>query len=117
MLTRTRWQDWITALLGVALFVSPFVLGDTSQTAAAWTAWVGGVLLFVFGGGMLLARRERNFEYLPLVLGILLFIAPWVLGFSGVTAMAWSAWIIGVLAFVAAVSALVPMANRSAMTQ
>ena len=44
-----RWQDWINALLGVVLFITPFVFGDTSQTAAAWTAYVGGVLLFVFG--------------------------------------------------------------------
>ena len=102
-----RWQDWITAALGVVLFITPFVFGDTSQTAAAWTAYVGGVLLFVFGGGSLLLRLNANVEYLPLIVGILLFLAPWILGFSNTTAMAWSAWVIGVLAFVNAGSVLV----------
>ena len=102
-----RWQDWINALLGVVLFITPFVFGDTSQTAAAWTAYVGGVLLFVFGAGSLLFRWNPTIEYLPLIAGVLLFLAPWVLGFSGITAMAWSAWVIGVLAFVNAGSVLV----------
>jgi VIT1/CCC1 family predicted Fe2+/Mn2+ transporter len=102
-----RWQDWINALLGVVLFITPFVFGDTSQTAAAWTAYVGGVLLFVFGAGSLLFRWNPTIEYLPLIEGVLLFLAPWVLGFSGITAMAWSAWVIGVLAFVNAGSVLV----------
>ncbi|MEA2636876.1 MAG: hypothetical protein QOH92_3643 [Chloroflexota bacterium] len=25
---KTRWQDWITAALGVILFITPFVFGD-----------------------------------------------------------------------------------------
>jgi hypothetical protein len=31
---------------------------------------------------------------------VLVFIAPWALGFIGVTAMAWSAWVAGILAVV-----------------
>ena len=58
-------------------------------------------------------------EYLPLIEGVLLFLAPWVLGFSGIRAMAWSAWLIGVLVFISAGSALVAGGNltgRSAAT-
>ena len=51
-----RWQDRINAVLGVVLFITPFVFGDTSNTAAAWTAYVGGALLVVFGAGSLLFR-------------------------------------------------------------
>jgi len=114
-----RWQDWLTAILGVILFITPFVFGDTSHTAAAWTAYVGGALLFVLGGGSLLFRWNTNVEYLPLIVGVLVFLAPWVLGFSGITAMAWSAWVIGVLAFISAGSALLMSGNmmgRSAAT-
>jgi hypothetical protein len=50
-------------------------------------------------------------EYLPLIEGVLLFLAPWVLGFSGVTAMAWSAWVIGILAFINAGSVFVDRAG------
>jgi len=54
----------LTAILGVILFITPFVFGDTSQTAAAWTAYVGGALLFVLGGGSLLFRWNPTVEYL-----------------------------------------------------
>lgn len=30
-----RWQDYFTMLLGVVMFVTPFVFGNTSQTTAA----------------------------------------------------------------------------------
>jgi VIT1/CCC1 family predicted Fe2+/Mn2+ transporter len=106
-----RWQDLINAILGVILFITPFVFGDTSQTAAAWTAYVGGALLFAFGLGSLLFRWDDTVEYLPLIEGILLFLAPWVLGFSGVRAMAWSAWLIGALVVISAGSALVAGGN------
>jgi hypothetical protein len=43
--------------------------------------------------------------------GVLLFLAPWVLGFSGVTAMALSAWVIGILAFINAGSVFVDRAG------
>jgi VIT1/CCC1 family predicted Fe2+/Mn2+ transporter len=114
-----RWQDWITAILGVILFITPFVFGDMSQTAAAWTAYVGGALLFMLGGGSLLFRWNPTVEYLPLIVGVLVFLAPWVLGFSAISAMAWSAWVIGVLAFISAGSALLMGGNlmgRSAAT-
>jgi SPW repeat len=107
MALETRWQDGVTAVLGAILFIAPFAFGDTSQAAAAWTAWTAGALLFVLGGAMLLAPRVRTSEYLPLILGALLFLAPWVLGFSGLAVMARSSWIIGVLAFLTAGSTLV----------
>lgn len=77
------------------------------QTAAPWTAYIGGALLFVFGGGSLLFRLNSNVEYLPLIEGVLLFLAPWVLGFSSVSAMAWTTWVIGVLAVISAGTVLV----------
>src|SRR5260370_36734881 len=44
-----RWQDYGTVVLGVLAFASPFFFGDTSQTTAAWTAYIGGVLLGLSG--------------------------------------------------------------------
>jgi VIT1/CCC1 family predicted Fe2+/Mn2+ transporter len=108
---KTRWQDWITAALGVILFITPFVFGDTSQPAAALTAYIGGVLLLIFGAASPLFRLSRTVEYLPLIEGVLLFLAPWVLGFTGVTAIAWSAWVVGVLAFINAGSVFVDRAG------
>jgi hypothetical protein len=39
-------------------------------------------------------------------MGVLFFISPWVMGFSDVRAMAWTAWIVGAVTFVVGVADL-----------
>ncbi len=110
-----RWQDYATIIFGVALFVSPFVFGDTSQGTASTTAYILGVLL-VLGGLLAAAMREaNNAEYVPVVLGVITFISPFVFGFTAVTAIAWAAWIVGVLTVANAGSLL--LGNRTNRTQ
>jgi hypothetical protein len=48
------------------------------------------------------------------VLAVILFVSPWVFGFTAVTALAWSAWIIAIVVVLAAGS-LLAMPNRRAM--
>lgn len=102
-----RWQDWTTVVLGVLLFVTPFVFGDTGQGLAAWTAYVGGVLLVLSGILNASLKDVRPTELIPVVLGVLLVLAPWVLGFTAVAAIAWSAWVAGILAILVAGSVMV----------
>jgi len=107
-----RWQDYATIIFGVALFVSPFVFGDTSQGTAATTAYILGVLL-VLGGLLSAATREaNNVEYVPVILGVITFISPFVFGFTAVTAIAWAAWILGILTVISAGSLLVVNRNN-----
>jgi hypothetical protein len=110
MTTWNRWQDYAVMVLGALTFISPFVFGDTSQTTAATTAYAGGVLLVLAGVLGAATRAVRMTEWVPFVLGVLLFVSPWVLGFTGVAAIAWTAWIIGIPVVLAAGSVLV--ANR-----
>jgi uncharacterized membrane protein HdeD (DUF308 family) len=101
-----RWQDYATIIFGVALFVTPLVFGDTSQGTATATAYILGVLL-VLSGLLAAATREANpTEWIPVILGAITFISPFVLGFTAVTAVAWGAYIVGVLAVVNAGSLL-----------
>jgi uncharacterized membrane protein HdeD (DUF308 family) len=93
-----RWQDYATMAIGVLLFVSPFVFHDTGQTAAATSAYVLGALLFLAGLLATALREVGRIEIIPVVLGVVTFLAPWVLGFAAVTAVAWTAWILGILA-------------------
>lgn len=102
-----RWQDWATMVLGVLAFISPFVFQLTSHTTAAWTAYIAGVLLVLSGLLAASSASVRATEWIPVVLGVLFFISPWVLGFAGVAALAWTAWVIGVLAVLVAGSLLV----------
>ena len=112
--TRQRLQDWLTVIVGVLLFIAPFVLGATANQAAAWTAYAGGALLAIAGLWSLIEASAANHfaEWAEIVIGVLVFLAPWVLGFAGLTALAWSAWIAGILAVVLAASVVLNERNR-----
>ena len=101
-----RWQDWASLVLGVLLFITPFVFNGMSIPGAQWAAWIGGVLLVVIGLWDLARPDNQAGEWLSGLVGVLIFISPWVLGFTVLTQMAWSAWIIGVLAVILAASVL-----------
>jgi uncharacterized membrane protein HdeD (DUF308 family) len=101
-----RWQDYATMATGVLLFISPFVFGETSQRTAALSAYVLGVLLFLSGILAAAIREGRGVELVPAVLGVVTFVSPWILGFTGVAAIAWAAWILGIVAVLAAGSLL-----------
>lgn len=101
-----RWQDYVTMATGVLLFLSPFVFGETSQGVAAGGAYVLGVLLLLSGILAAAMPEGRGIEIVPAVIGVVTFLSPWVLGFAGVAALAWSAWVLGIVALLAAGSLL-----------
>jgi uncharacterized membrane protein len=101
-----RWQDWANVVLGVILFITPFIFAATANTAAAYTAYVGGVLLVIVGLFDLANPENQTSQWIEGIVGVLVFISPWVLGFSALTAMAYSAWVIGVLSVVLTASVL-----------
>jgi uncharacterized membrane protein HdeD (DUF308 family) len=55
-----RWQDYATMVFGILLFISPFVLGETSHQKAAPAAYVLGGLLFVSGIVAAATREPRR---------------------------------------------------------
>ena len=70
MRTWTRWQDVGTILLGIVIFATPFIFEATAVTAAAWTAYIVGVLLV--GAGLWSATLEEPMpaiEVAPLAIG------------------------------------------------
>jgi hypothetical protein len=114
MTTWRRWQDWVVVGLGVVLFVTPFVFGETADRVAASTAYTLGVLIALAGLLNAAMMEAGGLELVPAVLAVILFLSPWVFGFTAVTALAWSAWIIAILVLLAAGS-LLAMQNRRAM--
>jgi hypothetical protein len=55
-------------------------------------------------------------EGLMAIMGILFFIAPWVMGFSDMRGMAWTAWVAGVITFAVGVADLgVTRSHRGGM--
>ena len=113
MTTWRRWQDWVVVALGVVLFVTPFVFGQTSETVAASAAYALGVLIVLAGLLNAAMREAGGLELIPAVLAVILFVSPWAFDFTAVTALAYSAWIIAIL-IVIAVGSLFAMQRRPA---
>jgi hypothetical protein len=108
-----RWQDWSVVVLGAIMFVTPFVFGETSQTVAASAAYVLGVLLVLAGLGNAATAKAGGLEIVPAILAVILFVSPWIFGFTAVTALTWSAWIAAILV-VLAIGSLYPITSRRA---
>lgn len=109
-----RWQDWATIVLGLIVLATPFYFNVALGSAVAWTAYAAGVLL-VLGGLWSESTDQPNqvIEAIPLVVGALLFIAPWVVGFTATPTMAWMAWIVGGLSVLNSGAELVIPAQRT----
>jgi hypothetical protein len=87
---------WVTGIMGLALIVAPFVLGYTDNTAALWTSIVLGAV--VLAASLFEAWDKARWEYwVAGAAGVLAVIAPFVLGFSAVTAALWASLILGVI--------------------
>jgi len=104
-----RWQDWVNLILGIWLFIAPWVWHSATATAASATsagpnAWVLGVIVVVMALWALAAPAVQFPEWINALAGIWLFIAPWVLGFARTTASsAWNQWVVGVIVFILAI--------------
>ena len=108
-----RWQDWATIVLGAVILMAPLVFGIEFGTAPAWTAYVLGVAMMV-AGVVSSAMETPNVatEWVPLVLGLVLFVAPWFLGIGTSSTIAWLAWILGGLAVLNSASEIVVLRHE-----
>jgi hypothetical protein len=80
-------MNWVTIVLGVALFLAPFVCGYSGTPWALWTSLILGVVVAVLG-------YARSYKAAA-ILGLIVFVAPWILGFSGVPGALWSCLLLG----------------------
>lgn len=110
MKASTRWQDYAAVVIGIFAALSPLWL-DTN-TGARWSLIVLGVLVAVAGLAHMARPGMAAADYATGVLGVLLFISPWVMNFHTITATAWTAWIVGALAVVVAAVGLPAMSAR-----
>lgn len=90
-----RWQDWAALGIGVLTALSPLVVA--TNMAALWTLIVFGVLIAAAGAWSLAMPGSVASEYVHVVLGVLLFISPWVLAYSTLDGASWVSWVAGVL--------------------
>ncbi len=76
-----RWQDWTIVVLGTWLVFSPLVGIGAIGDVAAINSYLTGTAVAIFGIAAL-ARPQMWEEYIALILGFWLIVAPFVLGFT-----------------------------------
>jgi len=80
-------MKWVTVILGVVLFLAPFVLGYSDDSGALWTSLVLAVVIAILG-------YVEQYKVVALV-GVITFLAPWVIGFDGESGALWSCLLLG----------------------
>jgi VIT1/CCC1 family predicted Fe2+/Mn2+ transporter len=94
----THPQDFIALIVGVYALLSP--LWTTTTSKATTTMVVLGAVTAVLSLIELVRPDMLSIEGLTALMGVLFFISPWVMGFSDMRAMSWTAWAAGVSTFV-----------------
>lgn len=98
MPTSMRWQDAVALLAGAFAALSPLWM-DTSETAT-WTMAVLGACTVLVSAWSMYRPEDEVSEYAQAVLGVLLFISPWVMDFTRLDDLALTAYIAGAIVFV-----------------
>lgn len=93
--------DVVNVILGIGLALSPWLFAYTGETTAAWNAWVVGAAIALVAIGALVAFAQWE-EWVNLILGVWAILAPWLLGFSAITAALYTHMIVGLIVAVLA---------------
>ncbi len=96
----TRWQSWCNLVLGIILFIAPWYSATWDYSRSSWDAWIFGVLIVLVALWSLAMPGSIVPPVINFLIGIWVFISPWVLNYAGLSGIAWSAWIIGALVII-----------------
>jgi uncharacterized membrane protein HdeD (DUF308 family) len=107
----TRLQDWATLIAGLFAALSPIWVSTTGERDAFWALIVLGALLAIAALVSLALPGVVATEWLTVLFGVLLFVAPWVLTYTERVGASWTSWVVGAIAIILGGSA-VPASNR-----
>ncbi|MEU0789127.1 SPW repeat protein [Amycolatopsis sp. NPDC005961] len=108
-----RPHDWAEVVIGVVAALSPLWL--STDSTAMWTMVVLGALIALDGLVSLAMPGMVYGEGIQIALGVLFFIAPWVMGYTEFNGASWTSWIAGVLVVIAGAAAM-PVASAAHRT-
>jgi uncharacterized membrane protein HdeD (DUF308 family) len=107
----TRLQDVGVLIAGLYAALSPIWVGTTGERGAFWALIALGALLAIAALVSLAMPGVVATEWLTVLFGVLLFVAPWVLTYTDRVGASWTSWVVGVVAVVLGGSAI-PTSNR-----
>jgi len=84
------------AVIGVCLALAPWLFDFAHEGSAAWNAWIVGAAVAIIAVGALVSFYQWA-EWLNLVLGLWAIVAPWVIGFSAITAATYAHVVSGIM--------------------
>lgn len=91
-------MEWLISILGLALIGSPFAFGYSTNSTALWTSIILGAVVALVAGYKAVTRDETKWEdWVDVVAGLLVLIAPFVLGFSTLVTALWVSIVLGAL--------------------
>ena len=93
-LSTRRWQDQLMVLIGVWLFISPWVFLYPPGTPAAWNATLAGAIIGILAA-FDLVRTYVWAVLFNIVVGAWVTISPWLVDTVNDPAMTWSLVIAG----------------------
>ena len=87
-------HDVLALIAGIVLFFAPLVAQFGEAGVANWTAHIVGAVVIAVSAKMLLTPADWS-KWAYIVLGLAIFLAPWVLGFSGMAVASWTHIVLG----------------------
>lgn len=101
-----RWQDYVAIVAGMYAALATLW---TAQQGSSMVMMIGcGVLLMVTGVWNLMSPGMPVAEWVQMALGALLFVSPWLAGYTAYNGATWTSWIAGGVALIAGVLAIAP---------
>jgi hypothetical protein len=97
----THPQGLAALLAGIYAVLCPIWTTTPIENNAQYTMITLGILTAVLALFSLAMPDRVAFEGLIALMGLLFLLAPWVIGFTGFTALSWTAWIVGAVALLA----------------
>jgi uncharacterized membrane protein HdeD (DUF308 family) len=103
----TKVASTINIIAGIWLIISPFVLRYWHIRAAAWDNIICGIVVLVLAS-IRVAHPARNLalSWINLIIGIWIFISPWVLRYSTDRTPLSNDVVLGIIVFVCAIWSL-----------
>jgi hypothetical protein len=87
----------LSLILGIWLFVSPWVYGGQGS-AGALNGWIAGALIVILAA-IRFGNAPGPLRFVHSLLGIWVFVSPWVFGYAGDTARLINSLGVGMLVF------------------
>jgi hypothetical protein len=107
---QVQWASGLNIIAGIWLLISPWVLNFSALEMARNNAVIFGIVVGVLAAIRLFAVPTASWlSWVNAILGIWVFIAPWVLGFTGDTVAFWDHLVLGVIFFILGVISAIAM--------